>query len=160
MKGFNVRGFVDIFVRDKTTLKIIGEYHFPNLFLNNGRKLLLDQMGFANNRGKNAYIIISDSQLDPQIDDVAIPGNVYSYSPQSKNPDPLFVTENLTVTKRFHQQISAPEEGVTRNVGTVGIAYNVNGGDAFCFCKLPQVIPQTHDIVLEVFYTISLSPYS
>ena len=160
MKGFNARGFVDIFVRDKTTLKIIGEYHFPNLFLNNGRELLLDQMGFSSGVNRKAYIIISDGQVDPQVGDVTIPGNVYSYSPQSNNPDPLFITENLTVSKRFHQQIAAPGTGETRNVGTVGIAHNVNGDNAFCFCKLPEVIPQTHTIVLEIFYTISLSPYT
>ena len=157
MRGFKPKGYIDIYVKEKD--KILKEYHINNLFLINGRKLLLDRMGYLF-RGKYAYIIISNSEVEPNINDIDIPGSIYSYSPQSGNPDPLFITENLTVSKRFHQQISAPEEGVIRNINTVGIAKTVGGTNAYCFCKLPSTIEQTHTIVLEVFYTISLSPYS
>ncbi len=151
MLKFNMEGNVHLILKEKD--KIIKELKQKNLFLLNGRKRCLWGIG----NGTNSYIILSSSVADPVITDTVIP-NVYGSTGAASKPSYLISYNELTITKRLHQQFSPPSSS-TRHINTVGLSHNSDGSNALCFTKLLSTVEQTTSTTVDVYYSLTFSPY-
>jgi len=158
--NLDYHGKVDLYLRDINSQSLLQEVHQPNLFLLSGRKQLIHQIYQGSTY--NIYILLSSSTRTPVITDTCIGGDsspvgVYTYS--SSNPSAQYASAGLTLTVRYYYSFPAPSAGQTRSINCVGLASITSGTYAYCYTKLTDTVTQTDSMILDVYYSLTISPY-
>jgi len=151
MLKFNVSG--EVYLRLTRDNKLLKEFYKRNLFLLQGRQHALYGLG----NGINTYIILSSSVVAPTLNDVSIP-SVYSGTGAVAKPSYISSTLLYSTTKRVHDQFSAPV--APRTINTIGLAHASDGSSAICFTNLLATVNQGITDTLDVYYSLTFSPYT
>ncbi|MCB5270539.1 MAG: hypothetical protein LHW56_01690 [Candidatus Cloacimonetes bacterium] len=147
--SLNIKGYVEVALRDARTLELKAESNQPNLVVPNGRKILLTPFS-------NPYLYLS-SFTGPVTRSLTTVPNSLTYSSVASG-DILAKVTGTTFSKRYRNQFGAPTS--TRTIYSVALAYSTSSGNLVAMTTLLTPIEQTVNDIVDVYYTIIMSPYT
>lgn len=144
----NIKGYVEVALRDARTLELKAESNQPNLFVPNGRKMLVDNYSTLN-------LYLSSFPGPVTRDMVSVPNALVNSSVATGNI--LRKKNGLTFSIRYRHQFAAPVS--TRTIYSVALSAGTTSGRLVAMTTLLTPIVQTPTDVVDVYYTLTLSPY-
>lgn len=145
----NIKGYVEVALRDARTLELKAESNQPNLFVPNGRKMLVDNYNTLN-------LYLSSFQGPVTRGMVSVPNALVNSSVATENI--LRKKNGLTFSIRYRHQFAAPV--ATRTIYSVALSAGTASGKLVAMTTLLTPIVQTPTDVVDVYYTLTLSPYA
>lgn len=145
--SLNIKGYVEVALRDARTLELKEESNQPNLFVPNGRKILLTPFN-------SPYLYLSSFTGPVTRSLTTVPNSLTNSSVDSILPK----VTGTTFSKRYRKQFGAPTS--TRTIYSVALAHGTSSGNLVAMTTLLTPIEQTVNDIVDVYYTIIMSPYT
>lgn len=141
MHGFKYKGEVEVFLHDnKGNIKY--QTKQKNLFLDNGRRKAVSQLG-------SIYVILSASSDIEFVEAQEVP-QILAVSTAGTTTFPS------TYQARIYKQFAPPASD--RIIGIIGLTLGA-GNTTFCYTRLTTPVSQTTLDYLDIYYTFTVEDY-